>query len=228
MASPRYRKRRFSRLMAASDPPRQQQRHVVLQLRANRSTGAPNPSPPSTISAVSRSEFLTTTSISRSSPNISPYSFSGSVMPSVKQTSRSPGSRRDRALSVLGEGKRADHRAVDLQARRHAVAHQDRRKVAGIGVGHPAGFVVVDGEVEGGELLRRRVGVELLIQLGHQRGRGSAGCCPPLPPAAAKSRPARNCVRIVDCTVAISSAAEIPLPATSPMARAILESSRLR
>src|SRR5581483_12520626 len=31
----------------------------------------------------SRSEFLATRSIRRSSPNISPYSFSGSVMPSV-------------------------------------------------------------------------------------------------------------------------------------------------
>src|SRR5271163_1578192 len=37
----------------------------------------------SIICASSRSAFFATNSISRSSPNISPYSFSGSVMPSV-------------------------------------------------------------------------------------------------------------------------------------------------
>src|ERR1022692_2664520 len=42
------------------------------------------------ISGESRSTFLASKSVSRCSPNISPYSFSGSIMPSVYATSTSP------------------------------------------------------------------------------------------------------------------------------------------
>ena len=56
------------------------------------------------ISSSGRSAFLTKSAASRSSPNISPYSFSGSVIPSVKNTSMSPGSSRTLLSSYCANG----------------------------------------------------------------------------------------------------------------------------
>jgi hypothetical protein len=78
------------------------------------------------------------------------------------------------ALVVYSKGKGSHHHAIHLETCEASVSNQDGREVAGVGVGEGAGSIIVNAEKEGGVLFRRRIDIQLLVQVGDDCGGGDA------------------------------------------------------
>jgi len=136
-------------------------------------------------------------------------------------------------LLVAHSVHQADDGSSAVEAADHlarAVEHQ-RRQMAGVGVGELRGGHVVVGEEERGVLFRLRAAIEVAVKQEEDAGRairracrvsgevfaaGGEGCDGAL--AVDQVLAGEAVARTAECRVAISRAAEIPLPLMSPSA----------